>query len=205
MAEKDKILTIKDHLTGEAREFLMNKSQDERKKLSRVFKLLSGRFGSAQNQRQARIEFNSKYQKSKESVDRFIDGLEALRARAFPNEDKETRNGEILQRFVAGVKDRSIHTMLITTYCSSRNNHAPSIEELRKTVKEFVSWKEIRQEDKEGYGSYRSRDTDQRKETSVDPSNRTRTQQGNCYNCGHQGNFVKDCPHYRANLNKIPE
>ena len=39
MSEKDKILTIKDHLTGEAREFLMNKSQEERKKLSRVFKL----------------------------------------------------------------------------------------------------------------------------------------------------------------------
>ena len=92
-------------MTGEAREFLMNKSQEERKKLSRVFKLLSGRFGSAQNQRQARMEFNSRYQKSKESVDRFIDALEALHARAFPNEDKETRNGEILQRFVAGVKD----------------------------------------------------------------------------------------------------
>ena len=120
------------------------------------------------------MEFNSRYQKSKESVDCFIDALEALRARAFPNEDKETRNGEILQRFVAGVKDRSIHTMLITTYCNSRSNHAPSIEELRKTVKEFVSWKEIRQEDPEGYSSYRSRDTDQRRETSVDPSNRTR-------------------------------
>ena len=85
-----KILTIKDHLTGEACEFLMNKSQKERKKLSRVFKLLSGRFGSAQNQRQARMEFHSRYQKSKESADRFIDALEALRARAFPNEDKET-------------------------------------------------------------------------------------------------------------------
>ena len=108
------------------------------------------------------MEFNSRYQKSKESVDRFIDALEALRARAFPNEDKETRNGEILQRFVAGVKDRSIHTMLITTYCNSRSNHVPSIEELRKTVKEFVSWKEIRQEEQEGYSSYRSRDTDQR-------------------------------------------
>ena len=66
----------------------MNKSQEERKKLSRVFKLLSGRFGSAQNQRQATMEFNSRYQKSKESVDRFIDALEALRARAFPKEDK---------------------------------------------------------------------------------------------------------------------
>ena len=48
MSEKDKILTIKDHLTGEAREFLMNNSQEERKRLSRVFKLLFGRFGYAQ-------------------------------------------------------------------------------------------------------------------------------------------------------------
>ena len=67
MSEKDKLLNIKDHLTGEAREFLMNKSQEERKKLSRVIKLLSGRFGSAQNQRQARMEFNSRYKKSKKA------------------------------------------------------------------------------------------------------------------------------------------
>ena len=69
-----------------------------------------------------------------------------------------------MQKFVAGVKDRSIHTMLITTYCNSRKNHAPSIDELRKTVKEFVSWKEIRQEDQEGYSSFRSGDTNHRKE-----------------------------------------
>ena len=92
MSEKDKILTIKDHFTVEAREFLINKSQEERKRLSRVFKLSSGSFGSAQNQRQARMELNSRYQKSKESVDRFIDALEALSAWAFPNEDKETRD-----------------------------------------------------------------------------------------------------------------
>ena len=127
MSEKDKILTIEDHLTGEAHEFLMNKSQEECKRLSRVFKLLSGRFGSAQNQRKIRMEFNSRYQKSKESLDRFLDALEAFRVRAFPNEDKETRNREILQRFLAGVKDRSIHNMLITTFCNSRRSHAPSI------------------------------------------------------------------------------
>ena len=80
------------------------------------------------------MELNSRYQKPKESVHRFIDALETL--------------SEFLQSFVAGVKDRSIHTMLITTYCNSRSNCALSIEELRKTVKEFVSWNEIRQEDK---------------------------------------------------------
>ena len=85
------------------------------------------------------MEFNSRYQKSKESVYRFIDALEALHVRAFPHEDKETRNGEILQRFVAGVRDRSIHTMHITTYYNSRSNQDSSIEKLRKAVKEFVS------------------------------------------------------------------
>ena len=177
MSEKDKILTIKDHLIGEAREFLMNKSQEERKRLLRVFKLLSGRFRSAQNQRQARREFNSRYQNSDESMDRFIDALEALRVRAFPNEDKETRNGEILQRFVAGVRDRSIHTTLITTYCNSTSNHAPNIEELLETGKEFVSWNAIRQEAPEGYSSFRSRYMDHRKDSSVDPPSRNRPQQ----------------------------
>ena len=73
-----------------------------------MFKLLSGRYESAQNERQARMELNSRYHKSKESVDCFIDALEVLRVRAFPNEDKETRNGEILQRFIARVRDRYI-------------------------------------------------------------------------------------------------
>ena len=103
-------------------------------------------------------------------MDRFIDALEALRVRAFPNEDKETRNGEVLQIFAARVKDRSIHTMLITTYCNSRSNQSPSIEELRKTDREFVSWKEIRQQDQKDYSSFRSRDRDHRKNSSVDPT-----------------------------------
>ena len=55
--------------------------------------------------------------------------------------------------------------MLITTYCNSGSNHAPSIEDLQKTVKEFVSWKEIRQEDPEGYSSHKSRDKGQFKDT----------------------------------------
>ena len=57
-------LVFEDHLTREAHEFLMNKSQEERKRLSRVFKLLSGRFGSAQNQRQARMDFSRRYMES---------------------------------------------------------------------------------------------------------------------------------------------
>ena len=123
---------IKDHLTEEAREILMNKSQEDRKRLSRAFKLLSGRFGSTQNQRQARMEFNSRYQKSKESLDLFIDALEALSVRAFPNENKETRNGEILERFVVGVRERSIHTMLITTYFSSGAIKPPALRSCGK-------------------------------------------------------------------------
>ena len=137
MSARDKILTIKDHLTEEARKFLINNG----KRLSRVFKLLSGRFGFSQNQRQDRMEFNSRYQKPKESMDCFIDALNALRVRVFPNKHKETRSGEILQKFVTGVSEKSIHTLLITTYCRSRGHHVPSMEELRKTVKEFVFWK----------------------------------------------------------------
>ena len=49
----------------------------------------------------------------------------------------------------------------------------PALRNCGKTVKEFVSWKEISQEDPEGYSSYRSRDTDQRKDTSVDLSSRS--------------------------------
>ena len=44
MSEKDEFLPIKDHLTGKARKFLLNKSPKDRKRLSRVIKLMSRRF-----------------------------------------------------------------------------------------------------------------------------------------------------------------
>ena len=75
----DKAWAIIDHLEGEARNYIINKSEPERDEPDKVFSLLASRFGTGGNRMHLRQTFMSRVQQEKEDWMQFLDALEGLR------------------------------------------------------------------------------------------------------------------------------
>ena len=82
----DKAWAIIDHLEGEARNYIINKSEPERDEPDKVFSLLASRFGTGGNRMHVRQTFMSRVQQEKEDWMQFLDALEGLRTQGFPDE-----------------------------------------------------------------------------------------------------------------------
>ena len=108
----DKAWAIIDHLEGEARNYIINKSEPERDTPDKVFALLASRFGTGGNRMHVRQTFMSRVQQEKEDWMQFLDALEGLRTQGFPDEHITTRRYEILQRFIDGVNDPTLRQEL---------------------------------------------------------------------------------------------
>ena len=106
--KNDKAWAIINHLEGEARNYIINKSEPERDEPDKVFSLLASRFGTGGNRMHVRQTFMSRVQQEKEDWMQFLDALEGLRTQGFPDEPITTRRYEILQRFIDGVNDPTL-------------------------------------------------------------------------------------------------
>ena len=91
---------IVEKLDGEALNYMMKKTQSELSSPEHVFNCLTGRAGKAQ----IRLSFAHRTQGEDEDMMAFLDALESLRTKGFPDEDVVTRRYEIPQRFIAGVR-----------------------------------------------------------------------------------------------------
>ena len=101
MTPIDKAWRVIELLEGEARDFTINKSEQERSDPETVFNLLARRFGTGNSTMQVRQHFAKRDQKQEEDCMQYLDALESLRNKGFIKEDYATRCYEILQCFMA--------------------------------------------------------------------------------------------------------
>ena len=134
----DKAWDIIDHLEGEARNYIINKSEPERDEPDKVFALLASRFGTGRNRMHVRQTFMSRSQQEKEDWMQFLDALEGLRTQGFPDEPITTRHYEILQRFIDGVSDPTLRQELAVVYAAETYlTEPPTVESLRFTTRQL--------------------------------------------------------------------
>ena len=142
MDENSQVFLVMSYLTKDARAFVLNKPPNDRDTIQKLFDLLSRRFGTGSGRAQNRSAFVSRRQKPGEGIDQFLDDIEGLRLRAYPQEDRATRDYEIMQKFINGVSDADLHTMLSTKY----NDESfvvtpPTVEQLRYVANEYLRLK----------------------------------------------------------------
>ena len=147
----------------------------------------------------------------KKSINQFLDELEGLRIRAYPQEDRVTRDYEIMQRFINGVSDPELMNMLSTKYNDeSYVTTPPTVEQLRYVANEYVRLRNL--------SKYPPRSNVARPvltpaanpvvpvTTEVTQSNvatpvsssantmqRARAEGGLCFFCGESGHYIRDC------------
>ena len=131
----DKAWAIIDHLEGEARNYIINKSEPGLDEPDKVFAFLASRFETGGNRMHVRQTFMARIQQGKEDWMQFLDGLEGLPTQGFPAEPIATCRCEILQRFIDDVSDPTLRQELTVVYAAeSYLTDPPTVESLRFTT-----------------------------------------------------------------------
>ena len=76
------------------------------------------------------MRFEKRRQREDETIDKFLDDLEMLRRRSQPDESNRRMNLAVASKFIDGVKNDELRTMVATHY-KPLSTSAPTPEELR--------------------------------------------------------------------------
>ena len=108
----------------------MAKKQYQRDTAEKIFEILLNRFGSRVQGHQAMMRIEKRRQREDETIHKFLDNFEMLRWRSQPDELNKRMNLAVSSKFINGVKNDELRTMLATHYTPFSTN-APTPEELR--------------------------------------------------------------------------
>ena len=100
------------HQQGTALNCVMAKKQYQRDTAEKIFEILLNRFGSGVQGHQAMMRFEKRWQREDETIDKFLDDLEMLRRRSQPDESNRRMNLAVASKFIDGVKNDELRTML---------------------------------------------------------------------------------------------
>ena len=137
LSERQECSALTSNLEGTALNCVMAKKQYQRDTAEKIFDILLNRFGSGVQGHQAMMRFEKRRQREDETIDKFLDDLEMLRRRSQPDESNRRMNLALASRFIDGVKNDELRTMLATHYTPLSTN-APTPEELRLKSKEYL-------------------------------------------------------------------
>ena len=119
---------------------VMAEKQNQRDTAEKILKILLNLFGSGVQGHQAMMRFEKRRQREDETIDNFLDDLEMPRRRSQPDESNRMMNLAVASKFIDGVTNDELQTMLATHYKPLSTN-APTPEELRLKSKEYLSLK----------------------------------------------------------------
>ena len=151
---------------------------------------------------QAMMRFEKRRQREDETIDKFLDDLKTLRRRSQPDESSRRMNLAVASKFIDGVKNDELRTMLATHYTPLSTN-APTPEELRLKSKEYLLLKPPSRSGyyKNSYGSFTNGPANQGNNwyKPRDDMDKRRC----CANCSSTDHHVSACPTYKQGLKAI--
>ena len=151
---------------------------------------------------QAMMRFEKRRQREDETIDKFLDDLERLRRRSQPDESNRRMDLAVASKFIDGVKNDELRTMLATHYTPLSTN-APTPEELRLKSKEYLLLKPPSRSGyyKNNYGNFNSGPANQGNNwyKPRDDTDKRRS----CANCNSTDHHLSACPTYKQGMKAI--
>ena len=149
------------------------------------------------------MRFDKQRQREDETIDKFLKNLEMLRRRSQPDESKRRMNLAVASKFIHGVKNDELRTMLATLYTPLSTN-APTPEELRRlNSKEYLLLKPSSRSGyyKNNYGKFNNGPANQGNNwyKPRDDMDKRRS----CENCISTDHHVSACPIYKQGMKAI--
>ena len=122
LSERQECSALTSNLEGTALNCVMAKKQYQRDTAEKIFEILLNRFGSGVQGHQAMMRFEKRRQREDETIDKFLDDLEMLRRRSQPDESNRRMNLAVSSKFIDGVKNDELRTMLATHFTPLSTN-----------------------------------------------------------------------------------
>ena len=137
LSERQECIALTSNLEGTALNCVMAKKQYQRDTAEKIFKILLNPFGSGVQGHQAMMRFKKRRQREDETIGKFLDNLEMLRRRSQPDESNRRMNLAGALKFIDGVKNDELRSIMTTHYTPLSTN-APTPDELRLKSKEYL-------------------------------------------------------------------
>ena len=202
LSERQECSALTSNLEGTALNCVMAKKQYQRDTAEKIFEILLNRFGSGVQGHQAMMRFEKRRQREDETIDKFLDDLEMLRRRSQRDESNRRMNLAVASKFIEGVKNDELRTMLATHYTPLSTN-APTPEELRLKSKEYLLLKPPSRYGyyKNNYGNFNNGPANQGNKwyKPRDDMDKRRS----CANCTSADHHVSACPTYKQGMKAI--
>ena len=202
LSERHECSALTSNLEGTALNCVMAKKQYQDDTAEKIFEILLNRFGSGVQGHQAMMRFEKRRQREDETIDKFLDDLEMLRRRSQPDESNRRMNLAVASKFIDGVKNDELRTMLSTHYTPLSTN-APTPEELRLKSKEYLLLKPPSRSGyyKNNYGNFSNGPAHQGNNwyKPRDGMDKRRS----CANCSSTDHHVSACPTYKQGMKTI--
>ena len=152
-SEKQKRSALTSNLEGSALNCARAKRTNERDSARKLFDILLNRFFSGVQGHQAMVKFEKRRQRDDESIDKFLDDLELLRRRSNPDDRISERNLAIASKFMNGLKNDELKTMLATHFTLSFDQ-VPTPVDLCIKLRQYLLIKPRAQNRYSNYGNY---------------------------------------------------
>ena len=202
LSERQECSALTSNLEGTALNCVMAKKQYQRDTAEKIFEILLNRFGSGVQGHQAMMRFEKRRQREDETIDKLLDDLEMLRRRSQPDESNRRMNLAVASKFIDGVKNDELRTMLATHYKPLSTN-APTPKELRLKSKEYLLLKPPSRSGyyKNNYGNFNNGRANQGNNwyKPRDDIDKRRS----CANCSSTDHHVSACPAYKQGMKAI--
>ena len=202
LSERQECSALTSNLEGTALNCVMAKKQYQRDTAEKIFEILLNRFGSGVQGHQAMMRFEKRRQREDETIDKFLDDLEMLRRRSQPDESNRRMNLAVASKFIDGLKNDELRTMLATHYTPLSTN-PPTPEELRLKSKEYLLLKPPSRSGyyKNNYGNFNNGPANQGNNwyKPRDDMDKRRS----CANCSSTDHHVSACPAYKQGMKAI--
>ena len=148
------------------------------------------------------MRFEKRRQREDETIKKFLDNLEMLRRRSQPEELNRRMSLAVASKYIDGVKNDELRTILATHYTAISTN-APTPEELRLKSKEYLLLKPPSRCGyyKNSYGNFNNEPANEGNKwyKPRDDMEKRRS----CANCSSKDHHVSACPTYKQGMKAI--
>lgn len=193
---KEKLRQLLPRIHGNAADFVFGQLKEETvTSYETLVAEIESRFGTLENKRVYKTQFNNKRQGKGESLEEYAADIKRLYDWAHPSRDASTRQEDLISKFLQGLWDPKARQYI------ELHREPSSIEEAVQQVAAYMSVTSnlITNDERRPTRQVKTYEKGDKRLDGKGNTKSTKSIKGNCFICNMPGHFARECP----NRNKV--